>query len=95
MPQEIAVAAGIAALLVLGSLAYEAVAQRGTALGVIVVPDTVARQGDGHSYESAFREPLHAGAEFRVLEERPDWYRVELPDGSSCWLPAADVELLR
>ena len=54
-----------------------------------------ARQGDGLSYDPAFEDPLHAGAEFHVLEERPGWHRVELPDGRRCWLADRDVELVR
>ena len=95
VPREIAMGSGVVAALFLGSLAHDAVTRRSTVEGVIVSPDTIARQGDGQSYEPAFRDPLHAGAEFEVLETRPDWYRVELPDGRSCWLAERDVELVR
>lgn len=95
VPRELAIGFGGAALLLLGSLAYEVIVERGATAGVVVVPDTVARQGDGQTYEASFEDPLHAGAEFVVLEERPDWYRVELPDGRRCWLAARDVELVR
>ena len=66
-----------------------------TASGVVVASETIARQGDGQSYDPAFEDPLHAGVEFRVLEERPGWHRVELPDGRRCWLPDRDIQLLR
>ena len=95
VPREIAMGSGVVAALFLISLAYDGAAARSTIEGVIVAPDTIARQGDGQSYEPAFRDPLHAGAEFEVLETRPDWYRVELPDGRRCWLPERDVELVR
>ncbi len=95
VPREIAMGSGVVAALFLVSLAYDGVAAQRTVEGVIVAPDTIARQGDGPSYEPAFRDALHAGAEFKVLEERPDWYRVELPDGRRCWLPARDIELVR
>ena len=95
VPREVAVVSGVAAGLLLASLAVDAFADRTTVAGVIVATETVARQGDGRSYEPSFEDPLHAGAEFRVLEERPDWYRVELPDGRICWLRAADVQLVR
>lgn len=94
IPREVTLALGVAAALLLGSLAYEAAGERETVAGVVIVPETVARQGDGLGYEPAFQEPLHAGAEFRVLEERRDWLRVELPDGRLCWLSAPDVELI-
>lgn len=94
VPGEITVAAGLVAALLLGSVGFDAWQARASAHGVIVAPQTVARQGDGHSYQPAFEEPLHAGSEFRLIEERPGWYQVELPDGRRCWLPAADAELV-
>ncbi len=94
VPGEVTVAAGLVAALLLSSVCFDAWQAGASAHGVIVAPQTVARQGDGHSYEPAFEEPLHAGSEFRLVEERPGWYRVELPDGRLCWLPAADAELV-
>ena len=95
VPREIAFGFGAVAALMLASFAYDALMESRTATGVVVAPETIARQGDGQSYEPAFEDPLHAGAEFRVLEERPDWYRVELPDRRRCWLPDRDIEFVR
>ena len=75
-----------AGLLMLGSLAAEATAAEPVE-GVILSPQVVARKGDGESYEPSFTEPLHAGTEFRLIEERNGWYRIELPDGRTCWIP--------
>ena len=94
-PREIATGSGTVALLLLLSLAAETIHERRTVPGVVVASETVARQGDGRSYEPSFEDPLHAGAEFRLIEERPGWLRVELPDGRRCWLSAADAELVR
>jgi hypothetical protein len=94
-PREIAAGMAVAALLLAGSIAYEHWHEASSVHGVIVSPDTVARQGDGPSYEPAFQEPLHAGTEFSVLEERPGWCHVELPDGRVCWLDASDVAFVR
>ncbi len=95
VPREIAYGFGAVAALTLASFAYDAVNESRTVTGVVVASETVARQGDGQSYEPAFEDPLHAGTEFRVLEERPDWQRVELPDGRRCWLPDRDIEFVR
>ncbi len=95
VPREIAFGAGAAAALLLGSYLYEAVAAERSLAGVVVALETVARHGDGHSYDPAFENPLHAGVEFQVLEERPGWHRVELPDGRRCWLADEDIELVR
>ncbi len=95
VPREIAVACLLVGLLFLGSFAHEMISEARSAPGVVVASDTIARQGDGLSYDPAFEDPLHAGAEFHVLEERPGWHRVELPDGRRCWLADRDVELVR
>ncbi len=79
-------ALAVAGVLMLGSLAVEATAAEPVE-GVILSPQVVARKGDGESYEPSFTEPLHAGTEFRLLEERNGWYRIELPDGRTCWIP--------
>jgi len=90
--------AGISALLAvlfLGSLLVETAALERNKAGVIVAPQIVARQGDGESFDPSFKEPLHAGTEFELVEKRPDWYRVELADGRKCWVPAQSTGLVR
>lgn len=62
--------------------------------GVIVAPEVVARQGDGHNYQPSFTAPLHAGTEFTLLENRKSWFHVELKDGRQCWLAAQSSELI-
>lgn len=56
--------------------------------GVIVASLTTARQGDGLNYPESFDQPLHAGVEFELLEERSQWWRVRLPDGTDTWIPS-------
>jgi tetratricopeptide (TPR) repeat protein len=80
-------------LLFSASLAIEHFT-KSPATGVIVAPEIVARQGDGHNYQPSFTAPLHAGTEFRLLEDRKNWLRVELHDGRQCWLPAQSTELI-
>jgi tetratricopeptide (TPR) repeat protein len=74
-----------------GSLAVEQVQRRPQ--GVIIANQTVARQGDGENYPEAFKEPLHAGTEFVVLEKRVGWTRIELADSSTGWVRTESVEL--
>ncbi len=80
------------AVLMLISLNLDAQAAANIREGVIVAGDVVARKGDSDTYEPSFKEPLHAGTEFRILEERAGWIHAELGDGRSCWLPAKAVE---
>lgn len=85
---------GLLALLFFVSLTVEANYHRNHPRGVIVAPEVVARKGDGVTYQPSFAEPLHAGTEFTVEEDRGDWLLVALPDERTCWLPRADVGLV-
>lgn len=88
-------AAATLSLLFAGSLAAEYVTLRNSIPGVIISEEVIARKGNSVSYEKSFREPLHAGTEFILLENRGAWMRVELPDARTCWVQASDVELVR
>lgn len=85
----------IVAVLLLGSVAVEEWLAYAYKSGVVVSPDVVARKGDSETYERSFVEPLHAGTEFDVVEQRPDWYQIELVDGRRCWVPSRSVELIK
>ena len=88
-------AAGGVALLLLGSLLAGEASARALRDGVILAKEVVARKGDGTAYQSSFVDPLHAGTEFRLLEERAGWYRIRLSDGRTAWIPAGSAELVR
>lgn len=57
----------------------------------VVLSDTVGRTGNGQGYSVSVHH-LTAGQEVRLLEQRDDWLRVQLPDQSTCWIPAATAE---
>lgn len=59
--------------------------------GVLVRNDVVLRKGNGEGYEAAVTERLSEGVELRVLEQRPGWSRVRLPDGTKGWVRGAEV----
>ena len=73
--------------LFLASIAVESVGAARNPEGVVTAREVVARKGDAETYQPSFTEPLHAGTEFVLLEERPGWFHVELEDGSRCWIP--------
>lgn len=90
--------AGIAAVLavmLLASLIVEAGTTGKVRNGVIIADSSIARKGDSESYEKSFQDPLHAGTEFELLEDRGNWLNIALADGRQCWLPSADVEMVR
>ena len=62
--------------------------------GVITEHEVIARKGDSSSYNSSFEQPLHAGTEVTLLEERTGWLRVKLLNGEECWLPSDSVEFV-
>ena len=62
--------------------------RRTHAHGVITAAEVVARQGDGPNYPPSFKDPLHAGMEFELVEQRPGWLHIELSDGTDAWIPA-------
>ena len=57
--------------------------------GVVTADDVVARKGDAESYEPAFSTPLHAGAEFVVLEHRREWLHIKLSGDLEGWIPVS------
>ncbi len=87
-------ATGLLAALLFVSLTVEARTHRMHPSGVVVAEESVGRKGDGETYQPSFGEPLHAGTEFTVLEDRGDWVQVTLPDERNCWLARRDVALV-
>lgn len=85
---------GVLAALLFISLSVEARGHRAHPAGVVVAAESIARKGDGETYQPSFGEPLHAGTEFTVLEDRDDWVQVTLPDERTCWLARRDVALV-
>ena len=75
------------------SSAVEYYAVRSVQSGVILAETTVPRKGPGESYAQSFKEPLHDGTEFRLMEREGEWVRVQLDNGVACWLRARDIGL--
>lgn len=63
----------------------------GSDAGVVTVPDAIARAADSINAPQRFSEPLPAGTELRILEDRGDWIQIELWNGRSAWLAASAV----
>ncbi|MDO9264083.1 MAG: tetratricopeptide repeat protein [Desulfosalsimonadaceae bacterium] len=78
-----------------GSLIAEAVIVRQVRPGVILDPSVIARKGNSENYAPSFTEPLHAGTEFDLVEQRGPWYDIRLPDGRTCWVPEVSAGMIR
>lgn len=91
------VSAVICSLLTICFLASVVIETRARAIeiaGVITAEEVIARQGDGRNYPESFKDPLHAGTEFELIERRPGWLHVRLSDDSETWIPDNSVELI-
>ena len=84
----------LALWMILGaSVALDLPSQSGSAGGVLVKDDIVVRKGNGEGYDPQFSQPLHEGVEFKVIEQRGGWLRIELADGNQGWVRVREVEL--
>lgn len=86
--------AAILSAIFLASLVVDAVSLRRTPEGVVTSGEVTGRMGDAESYQPSFTEPLHAGTEFRLLERRAGWWRIELENGERAWIPEGSAELV-
>jgi tetratricopeptide (TPR) repeat protein len=89
------IVASIISILFFSSLSADFLYQQKYRQGVIISPEVIARKGNSVAYEQSFTEPLHAGTEFILIEERENsWYHIELTDSRRCWIPAEDAEFV-
>ncbi len=89
-----AVICSILTTCLLSSVVLETRARTGKVCGVITTESIVARQGDGRNYPESFKDPLHAGTEFDMLERRPGWLHIRLSDNSDGWIPENSADLI-
>ncbi len=94
VPKGISMAAAGVGLLFLGSLGAEYIQSVRHRPGVVLAQEVIARKGDGMAYQPSFKEPLHEGIEFTLMEDRGGWYRVRLSDGRDCWIRSSAAELI-
>jgi len=78
----------------LASLVVDSVSFARSPEGVVTAQETVGRMGDADTYQQSFKEPLHAGAEFTLLEKRPGWWHIELENGDRTWISEGSAELV-
>lgn len=89
-----AVISGILMVCFLVSVVLEAHHQTTTVCGVITAGEVVAHQADWQNSPPSFKEPLHEGTEFDLIERRPGWLHIELSDGSDGWIPDNSATLI-
>lgn len=85
---------GFMAAIFLGSLISEGTMEHRNRAGVVLAEEVIGRKGDSLAYQPSFKEAIHAGTEFKLVESRDNWYNIELNDGRCCWIPNKKAELL-
>jgi len=78
--------AALSSIGLAGTVGVDLLEQRRDTRGVVLPEGVVARTGSGDRFAPAFETPLASGTEFRVVERRPAWLRIELSDGRSGWI---------
>ncbi|MEM7010040.1 MAG: hypothetical protein AAF585_01030 [Verrucomicrobiota bacterium] len=79
-------------LIVVGGSTYLHAARNPQKEAVVVEREVLPRKGDAFIYDAAFNNPIHSGAELRILEERREWWKVRFEDGNEGWIPADTAE---
>ncbi|MHC4626788.1 MAG: tetratricopeptide repeat protein [Planctomycetota bacterium] len=82
-----AVICGVLTTCLVASVLLESRARSRRVYGVVTSEMVVARQGDGRNYPESFKDPLHAGTEFDLIERRGGWLHIRLADNSDAWIP--------
>ena len=93
-PKVAQLCAFFVAVVMAGSMVTTEIYEHKYKEGVIVAEETFGRKGNSRSYEPSFKEPLHAGTEFVVIEQRENWLEISLQNGLTTWIPESDAELL-
>ncbi len=86
----VAFIAALAWLLLLASVVLDPDGHKADA-AVVTTDETLARSADSRLAALALPEPLPAGAEVEVLEERARWARIRLSNGRDVWVLASAV----
>ncbi|GAB4448799.1 MAG: tetratricopeptide repeat protein [Anaerolineae bacterium] len=80
----------VAGLLSMANRSYRAAT---TPPAVVVAPEVDVTSGPGSSSEYVVEFTLHAGAEVRLTDSRPNWRQISLPGQTfKGWVPADTVE---
>lgn len=84
----------IACIMLGASVAVSLLQQQSSRGGVVMVDNVTVRKGNGEGFEPQFKEQLHEGVEFEVVESRADWLHIRLPDGQTGWIRGREAEMI-
>ena len=92
--RTVIISLAVVCVIFIVSLVAEKVTMTRDPAGVVIAPEVTARKGDGETYQPSFTAPLYSGTEFILLEQRTDWWYIELEDGARSWIPSWGGELV-
>ncbi|MHC4698891.1 MAG: SH3 domain-containing protein [Planctomycetota bacterium] len=95
--RTLGVSATVAAVLasaLAGSVGAQRSSDRRAPEGVITTMDVAVYKGPGTTYQRQFEQPLQAGVEFTLLEDRAGWWNIRLADGKNGWIDASTGDLI-
>lgn len=62
--------------------------------GIVTTNQALLREGNGIAFRPLDKEAMAEGSEVQVLEQRGDWFHVQLKDGKTGWLSDTQVEII-
>ncbi|UCE61194.1 MAG: tetratricopeptide repeat protein [Phycisphaerales bacterium] len=89
-----AVAALALTVILAGSVGLQHWVDQHAPGGVVTTMDVTVHKGPGTGYQRQFEQPLQPGVEFTLLEERPGWWNIELPDRKTGWTDSSAGKLI-
>jgi len=89
-----AIAAAFLAVVLAASVGAQYWLEQRSPQGVITSMDVAVFKGPATTYQRRFAQPLQGGVEFALIEQRPGWWNIELPDGQSGWIDYSSAELI-
>lgn len=92
VPVAAIVAAALLALLLGATVTADLAVARDRDKAVVIAEKVVLHESNGEATRLAAGSTLGPGIEVVVVDERPDWLKVRLPDGAQGWLRNAQVQ---
>ena len=89
-PRVMAIGPGMIWTVLMGVAVWEHAGDR-IPTGVVTTDGVMARAADSSKAPPRLAQPLPAGTEVRIIEDRGRWVRIRLTDGRDAWVKASTV----
>lgn len=92
VPLAAIIASALVSLVLGATVVADLAVARDRSHAVVVAENVAVHESNGEASKLAVAAPLGPGIELVVIDERPDWLKVRLPDGAQGWVRSAHVE---